>query len=223
MSSTTPATRLACDRCHSKKIRCIIQGDSKACVRCLKQGLRCHFSPPAKTGRPAHSKMRRTNTAPSPSLPRNQTSPTFSVTVPSESMSLSPSPATSFPSVAPRTPSIDTNVQQAPNFYDTDSSYPLFGGPIVVEPSSYNASTADHSDAFQEQTLGFLTPISVDQGYEGACTSVMTSSSFHSPFSSRFGEFAPEPVTYHASAPPPTGFTHDQLLNVSAAAGALAF
>ncbi|ROV99774.1 hypothetical protein VSDG_03148 [Cytospora chrysosperma] len=39
-------TRLACDRCHSQKLRCPKQAGSALCTRCLKAGASCVYSPP---------------------------------------------------------------------------------------------------------------------------------------------------------------------------------
>lgn len=39
-------TRLACDRCHSQKLRCPKQPGSALCTRCLKAGASCVYSPP---------------------------------------------------------------------------------------------------------------------------------------------------------------------------------
>lgn len=39
-------TRLACDRCHSQKLRCPKQPGSARCSRCLKAGSSCVYSPP---------------------------------------------------------------------------------------------------------------------------------------------------------------------------------
>ncbi|KAL1879188.1 hypothetical protein Daus18300_001767 [Diaporthe australafricana] len=38
-------TRLACDRCHSQKLRCPKQPGSALCTRCLKAGTQCVYSP----------------------------------------------------------------------------------------------------------------------------------------------------------------------------------
>lgn len=39
-------TRLACDRCHSQKLRCPKQPGSAICTRCLKANTSCTYSPP---------------------------------------------------------------------------------------------------------------------------------------------------------------------------------
>lgn len=39
-------TRLACDRCHSQKLRCPKQPGSAICTRCLKASKQCTYSPP---------------------------------------------------------------------------------------------------------------------------------------------------------------------------------
>ncbi|KZF20985.1 hypothetical protein L228DRAFT_284071 [Xylona heveae TC161] len=47
--------RLACDRCHARKLRCL-RGDSMAaCSRCIHDGFDCTYSPPLKSGRPKKS------------------------------------------------------------------------------------------------------------------------------------------------------------------------
>ena len=42
-------TRLACDRCHSQKLRCPKDPASSACTRCARAGATCTFSPPGRT------------------------------------------------------------------------------------------------------------------------------------------------------------------------------
>ncbi|KAL6924263.1 hypothetical protein ACHAPO_003482 [Fusarium lateritium] len=41
--------RQACDRCHSKKLRCTKIPGSVVCARCVKAGVTCLFSPPARS------------------------------------------------------------------------------------------------------------------------------------------------------------------------------
>lgn len=41
--------RQACDRCHNKKLRCTKIPGSLACARCVKAGVTCLFSPPARS------------------------------------------------------------------------------------------------------------------------------------------------------------------------------
>ncbi|KAJ4246601.1 hypothetical protein NW762_013543 [Fusarium torreyae] len=41
--------RQACDRCHSKKLRCTKIPGSTVCTRCAKAGVTCLFSPPARS------------------------------------------------------------------------------------------------------------------------------------------------------------------------------
>ncbi|KAF2094376.1 hypothetical protein NA57DRAFT_80190 [Rhizodiscina lignyota] len=161
--------------------------------------------------------MRRMNTAPSPTILRHRPSPqTFSITASSDPMSLSSSPA-SFPTVAPRTPApaIDTNVQPVPMFYDADYSYPLFGGPVVVEPSSFVPTVTETPNFFREQTLGLLTPISHDQGYESSCSpmTTMSMSSLSLPFLPfGTGDQGAEHVMFQPHAPSPAQFTHSHVL-----------
>ncbi|KAF2472395.1 uncharacterized protein BDR25DRAFT_14029 [Lindgomyces ingoldianus] len=65
--SSALARRLACDRCHLKKTRCLRPTGQGRCHRCLQQNLHCTFSPPAKTGRPPGTKSSSWNTQqPSP-------------------------------------------------------------------------------------------------------------------------------------------------------------
>ncbi|KIM92963.1 hypothetical protein OIDMADRAFT_184958 [Oidiodendron maius Zn] len=54
MEMHTPAKRVACDRCHRLKMRCIIEGDSaqQQCNRCCIANVNCNYSPPRKPGRP---------------------------------------------------------------------------------------------------------------------------------------------------------------------------
>ncbi|KAI5458222.1 hypothetical protein BGZ63DRAFT_427486 [Mariannaea sp. PMI_226] len=41
--------RQACDRCHSKKLKCPKQPGSVVCVRCAKASVQCIFSPPTRS------------------------------------------------------------------------------------------------------------------------------------------------------------------------------
>ncbi|KAH7179805.1 uncharacterized protein B0J16DRAFT_177605 [Fusarium flagelliforme] len=41
--------RQACDRCHSKKLRCTKIPASSVCARCVKAGVTCVFSPPTRS------------------------------------------------------------------------------------------------------------------------------------------------------------------------------
>ncbi|KAF4494490.1 Transcription factor ACEII [Fusarium agapanthi] len=41
--------RQACDRCHSKKLKCTKIPASSACTRCVKAGVTCLFSPPTRS------------------------------------------------------------------------------------------------------------------------------------------------------------------------------
>ncbi|RBR10296.1 uncharacterized protein FIESC28_09523 [Fusarium coffeatum] len=41
--------RQACDRCHSKKLRCTKIPPSSVCARCVKAGVACIFSPPTRS------------------------------------------------------------------------------------------------------------------------------------------------------------------------------
>ncbi|KAI6766125.1 hypothetical protein HG530_007195 [Fusarium avenaceum] len=41
--------RQACDRCHSKKLRCTKIPGSSVCTRCVKAGVTCLFSPPSRS------------------------------------------------------------------------------------------------------------------------------------------------------------------------------
>lgn len=52
MAPPTVNVRSACDRCHGKKLRCIISGQSNVCDRCAEQGATCVFSPAGRNGRP---------------------------------------------------------------------------------------------------------------------------------------------------------------------------
>lgn len=44
--------RLACDRCHVRKLRCWREIQSPQCSRCIQDGCLCTYSPPLKSGRP---------------------------------------------------------------------------------------------------------------------------------------------------------------------------
>lgn len=54
-SRTIPKKRLACDRCHSRKLRC--SGDLQGCSRCLRDESVCTYSPALKVGRPSKASM----------------------------------------------------------------------------------------------------------------------------------------------------------------------
>jgi hypothetical protein len=46
-------TRLACDRCHTQKLRCPRDGKvSGTCIRCRTAGAKCVYSPSSRMGRP---------------------------------------------------------------------------------------------------------------------------------------------------------------------------
>lgn len=53
--ASTPLTRSACDRCHAKKVRCVLGRHQGICERCLTHNLQCIFSSPGRSGRPPHS------------------------------------------------------------------------------------------------------------------------------------------------------------------------
>ncbi|KAI2631938.1 hypothetical protein GGR54DRAFT_7206 [Hypoxylon sp. NC1633] len=44
--------RLACDRCHARKLRCLRETFTNRCSRCVQDGYSCTYSPPLKCGRP---------------------------------------------------------------------------------------------------------------------------------------------------------------------------
>lgn len=44
--------RLACDRCHTRKLRCFRDVHSRQCSRCIQDGCDCTYSSPLKPGRP---------------------------------------------------------------------------------------------------------------------------------------------------------------------------
>lgn len=52
MPSTCPRVRNACENCHKKKIRCLLQPDREACQNCSASRSQCLFAPRVKTGRP---------------------------------------------------------------------------------------------------------------------------------------------------------------------------
>ncbi|RSL43228.1 hypothetical protein CEP53_011796 [Fusarium sp. AF-6] len=49
MNLTMTDLRSACDRCHNKKLRCTKIPGSIVCGRCVKAGVSCIFSPPARS------------------------------------------------------------------------------------------------------------------------------------------------------------------------------
>ncbi|KAF2656308.1 hypothetical protein K491DRAFT_393952 [Lophiostoma macrostomum CBS 122681] len=54
------SSREACDRCHAMKTRCSRAQNSLECVRCIRLGISCTYSPPGRTGRPLGRKRIRT-------------------------------------------------------------------------------------------------------------------------------------------------------------------
>ncbi|KAH9844666.1 hypothetical protein Tdes44962_MAKER07202, partial [Teratosphaeria destructans] len=46
------AIRSACDRCHAKKVRCIVTDNQSSCDRCKAQNAHCVFGPAGRNGRP---------------------------------------------------------------------------------------------------------------------------------------------------------------------------
>lgn len=53
--ASTPLTRSACDRCHARKVRCVMSRQQNVCERCHAQNVHCVFSSPGRNGRPPHS------------------------------------------------------------------------------------------------------------------------------------------------------------------------
>ncbi|CRG90946.1 hypothetical protein PISL3812_07994 [Talaromyces islandicus] len=51
-NSAAPQKRLACDRCHARKLRCFRDASMAECSRCVQRGYVCTYSPPLKSGRP---------------------------------------------------------------------------------------------------------------------------------------------------------------------------
>ena len=51
MNHPATATRCACDRCRTRKTRCIVLDPSGTCARCLTQGAACVFSPTRRNKR----------------------------------------------------------------------------------------------------------------------------------------------------------------------------
>ncbi|KAA8645741.1 hypothetical protein EYZ11_001253 [Aspergillus tanneri] len=47
--------RVACDQCHSQKLRCTKTDDSNTCVRCHRLNRTCVWSPPLRSGRPVRA------------------------------------------------------------------------------------------------------------------------------------------------------------------------
>jgi hypothetical protein len=52
MSTACPKVRDACESCHKRKIRCLLDPGSTACRSCSVTGTSCLFAPRAKAGRP---------------------------------------------------------------------------------------------------------------------------------------------------------------------------
>ncbi|KAH8701063.1 hypothetical protein BGW36DRAFT_425859 [Talaromyces proteolyticus] len=53
--NSAPQKRLACDRCHMRKLRCFRDAPRIECSRCIQFGYACTYSPPLKSGRPKKS------------------------------------------------------------------------------------------------------------------------------------------------------------------------
>ncbi|KAH7017135.1 hypothetical protein EDB80DRAFT_704275 [Ilyonectria destructans] len=49
--------RLACDRCHARKLRCLTKTSTTRCSRCMHDGFPCTYSPPLKSGRPRKASL----------------------------------------------------------------------------------------------------------------------------------------------------------------------
>nr|WNS47928.1 CapM [Capnodium sp. TTI-000886] len=52
MAAPAAPIRSACDRCHQKKVRCILGRNRDICNRCAEHRIACIFSPPGRNGRP---------------------------------------------------------------------------------------------------------------------------------------------------------------------------
>ncbi|KAF2717069.1 hypothetical protein K431DRAFT_163063 [Polychaeton citri CBS 116435] len=55
MSNANALIRSACDRCHQKKVRCIMSKHRDVCDRCAEHRTTCVFSPSGRNGRPPRS------------------------------------------------------------------------------------------------------------------------------------------------------------------------
>lgn len=95
-------TRLACDRCHYRKLRCLRDVSMAECSRCIQDGFSCTYSPPLKSGRPKKACRRTvqnldpapsTDPFPSPNDSSLYSSSTNSTTIPSPLPYLSQSDA----------------------------------------------------------------------------------------------------------------------------------
>ncbi|KAE8313115.1 hypothetical protein BDV41DRAFT_588433 [Aspergillus transmontanensis] len=53
------ARRVACDQCHTQKLRCTKLEDCTVCIRCQRLNRQCSWSPPARNGRPARTTAER--------------------------------------------------------------------------------------------------------------------------------------------------------------------
>ncbi|KAF3403060.1 hypothetical protein DPV78_004512 [Talaromyces pinophilus] len=62
--SHPPQKRLACDRCHMRKLRCFRDALATDCSRCIQFGFACTYSPPLKCGRPKKSSSATRETTP---------------------------------------------------------------------------------------------------------------------------------------------------------------
>lgn len=56
--------RLACDRCHARKMRCVRDRSTEMCSRCMQDGTDCHYSAPLKPGRPKKASVATENNRP---------------------------------------------------------------------------------------------------------------------------------------------------------------
>ncbi|RMY48286.1 hypothetical protein D0863_15428 [Hortaea werneckii] len=55
-SQSNPKLRAACDECRLKKLKCT--GEQPACSRCVREGIRCIYSPQKPMGRPKKKRQR---------------------------------------------------------------------------------------------------------------------------------------------------------------------
>lgn len=159
---TPPLKRLACDRCHAKKIRCVVRIQEKACTRCVKQNLSCIFSPPAKTGRPPHARARHAS---------QSSIPTISV------CAALPSPSAdrqrSLPSPRPRTAGCDARYATYPlstsSGFDTTFTY-------STDTFDFNIATSPQAELdtlFRNfESTGLLTPTDTDQSLDQKWTPI---------------------------------------------------
>ncbi|PGH17243.1 hypothetical protein AJ80_04885 [Polytolypa hystricis UAMH7299] len=169
---TESRRRLACDRCHAQKLRCLRSDTSRPngeCDRCLRASTPCVYSPPNRMGRPARSATSVTH-----KKSRSRQSPTTQ-----REASRSPS----FPALTPCEPSNNPSLEILPHTgmfedFQLDSgrdfdlmsflndTTPFGGTSTLLAESSYTPQNEPRNDTFFTSTpnISAQEPITPDAG-----------------------------------------------------------